>query len=154
MYAVLRAIAAGAAAIFLPLTASAQDRAAQVRGYLEHGMAPHESAGYAGDPTVPVLVAPLSLDAAFIWPVYLREGVDYRVYGACDDNCRDLDMEIYAADGRLSARDVARDDTPFVQITPTSTGRHYVRLWLYACDADACVVAARVVSRRAAASEP
>jgi hypothetical protein len=154
MYAVLRAIAAGAAVGILPLSASAQDLAAQVRGYLEHGMDVHESAGFDREHTVPDLVAPLSLDGPRLWPVYLREGVRYRVYGACDDNCGDLDLELYASDGRLVARDVAPNDTPFVEITPGATGRHYVRLWLYACEAATCHVAARVVSSTAAAAEP
>jgi hypothetical protein len=55
-------------------------------------------------------------------------------------------MEIYGADGRFVERDVARDDTPFVQITPLQTGRHYVRIWLYACAAEPCFIGARVVS--------
>jgi hypothetical protein len=135
------------AAVVWAGAASAQDGAALAWAYLGHGMAAHESAGYARDRTVPDLAAPLSLDSPFLWPIYLREGVTYRVYAACDDNCSDLDLEIYAANGRLAGRDVARNDTPFVEITPSATGRHYVRLWLYACDARICHVAARVVAR-------
>jgi hypothetical protein len=63
-----------------------------------------------------------------------------------DDACADLDMGIYGADGALVERDNAGDDTPFVQITPTQSGRHFVRLWLYACAAETCAIAARVTS--------
>lgn len=124
----------------------AQDQSRRVRAYLEHGMDAHESAGYERDRSVPDFIAPLELDRPHVWSVFLREGVHYRVYGACDDACSDLDMEIYGADGRLIERDVNRDDTPFVQLTPAQTGRHYVRVWLYACAAQSCYAAARVVS--------
>ncbi len=124
--------------------ALAQDT--RVRGYLEHGMAVHETAGYARDLTIPDLELPMRLDRPHLWSIYLDEGVNYRVFAACDDACSDLDMEIYGADGALVERDNARDDTPFVQITPTQTGRHFVRLWLYACAAESCAIAARVVS--------
>lgn len=129
-----------------PAGASAQEAARQARGYLEAGIAAHAEHGYAVERTVPELVVPLELDSAYVWSVYLREGMNYRVYGACDNYCSDLDMEIYAADGLLADRDIATDDTPFVQITPTQTGRAYVRLWLYACSTEPCTIAARVVS--------
>lgn len=134
--------------------AAAQDYDRQVRGYLEHGLAAHAVEGYAPERTVPDLIVPLQLDRPFLWSVFLRQGVAYRVYGACDDNCSDLDMEIYGADGRLVDRDAAPDDTPYVQLTPSETGRHYVRLWLYACTAGSCYVAARVVSGGQPAPRP
>jgi hypothetical protein len=118
----------------------------QVRGYLEHGMAPHAALGYASDPSNADIVEPLELDGPYLWSVYLRAGDNYRIYGACDIDCRDLDMEIYGADGRLADRDIATDDVPYVQITPTESGRHYVRLWLYDCSDEPCFVAARVVT--------
>jgi hypothetical protein len=118
----------------------------RVRNYLEHGMAVHAAAGYVRERTIPDLETPLRLDHPHLWSIELNEGVNYRVYGACDDACADLDMEIYGADGALVERDSARDDTPFVQITPTQSGRHFVRLWLYACAAESCAVAARVMS--------
>lgn len=126
--------------------ASAQEAARQVQAYLEGGMAAHTALGYAFDPTEPDLTTPLEIGGAYLWSVYLREGVNYRVYGACDNACSDMDMEIYANDGRLADRDIATDDTPFVQITPTRSGRAYVRLWVYACSTEPCYVAARLLS--------
>lgn len=140
-----RALSAGlAVAAWGAPNALAQDM--RVRGYLEHGMAVHAAAGYARDETIPDLETPMRLDQPHLWSIYLNQGVNYRIYGACDDACADLDMEAYGADGAWIARDAARDDTPFVQITPTQSGRHFVRLWLYACAAETCAVAARVMS--------
>ncbi len=127
-----------------------QNGSVQVRAYLENGMAAHRGLGYSRDVGNPDVVVALRLDHPFIWPVYLTRGVTYRAYGACDDNCSDLDMEIYNAAGDLADRDAAANDTPYVQITPTQTGRAYVRAWLYACRNQPCYVGLRLVSGGAA----
>lgn len=142
--------ALGAVFVIAASSAAAQDRAAQVRAYLENGMAVHRGIGYSRDPGNPDVIVPLRLDHPFIWPVYLTRGVTYRAYGACDDACSDLDMEIYDAAGNLADRDTAANDTPYVQITPTQTGRAYVRVWLYACSGEPCTVGLRLVSGGAA----
>lgn len=148
MGAFVRMLCAGliGAAISAPPASAQEDYEAQARAYLEAGMGPHQALGYAPDESNLDLLVPLRLDGPYLWSVYLREGVVYRVYGACDNDCSDLDMEIYGADGYLADRDVATDDVPYVQITPTRSGRHYVRIWLYACAAEPCYTAARVVS--------
>jgi hypothetical protein len=117
----------------------------QVRAYLENGMGAHAALGYRRDQSNADIVVPLQLERPYLWSVYLREGITYRVYGACDNDCSDLDMEIYGADGHLADRDVATDDVPYVQVTPRQTGRHYVRIWLYQCSTAPCYAGARVV---------
>jgi hypothetical protein len=133
------------AAFFAKPAAAQNDFERQVRGYLENGMGAHASLGYRRDQSNADILVPLELESPYLWSVYLREGVNYRVYGACDNDCSDLDMEIYSTDGRLADRDVATDDAPYVQITPARSGRAYVRIWLYACSAEPCYMAARVV---------
>lgn len=118
----------------------------QARSYLEAGMDVHAAHGYRRDTSVNDLLAPLMLERPRIWAVRLRQGVNYRVYGACDNDCSDIDMEIYDTNGELADRDVATNDTPYVQITPSHTGLHFVRLWVFACETEPCYAAARVVS--------
>lgn len=118
----------------------------QVRSYLEAGLDAHAALGYRADRSVNDLLAPLMLERPKIWPVRLRQGVNYRIYGACDNDCSDIDMEIYDTDGELVDRDVATNDTPYVQITPSHTGLHFVRLWVFACQTEPCYAGARVVS--------
>ena len=153
MRGLLQAFVAAALALAgLTSAAAARDSDEQrVRGYLEHGMQRHAALGFVADTMVPDLLTPLHLDRPYLWSVYLVEGTTYRIYGACDDDCADLDMEVYGNDGNLADRDTARDDTPYVQITPPRSGRVYVRLWLYACRAERCMVTARVVSGGVAA---
>jgi hypothetical protein len=131
--------------LFATPAAAQNDFERQVRAYLENGMSVHAALGYRRDRSNMDVVAPLELESPYLWSVYLREGVNYRVYGACDNDCSDLDMEIYGADGHLADRDVSTDDVPYVQITPTRSGRHFVRIWLYACGAEPCYIGARVV---------
>jgi hypothetical protein len=126
--------------------APVQNAPVQARAALEAGMTPHAARGYRADRGQADLITPLRLDAGFLWPVRLRRGVAYRVYGACDADCSDLDMEIYDADGLLVERNDAVDATPFVQIRPARAGTYYVRLWLADCVAEPCFVGARVVS--------
>jgi len=140
------ALVASLALALCTTNAAAQtDYAAQVRTYLDNGAAPHRALGFAPDLGTPDIVVPLTLDHPYLWSVYMRAGETYRVYGACDDDCSDLDMEIYGPDGTLADRDTTRNDTPYVQITPAHAGRVYVRIWLYACGAEPCYVAARVL---------
>lgn len=138
------------AAVLLALSAasaSAQDDfEGQARSYLEAGMERHAALGYQRERGIADLAAPLRLNSPRLWEINLRAGINYRVYGACDNDCTDLDMEIYGNDGELADRDAASDDTPYVQITPARSGRHYVRLWVYSCQNEPCYAAARVVS--------
>lgn len=145
MRSLFRAVFTGFALLATPVLAQEADYANQVRGYLEYDMAAHAPLGYQRDRGGPEVVVPLELGSPYLWAVTLRAGVNYRIYGACDDDCTDLDMEIYDASGRLADRDVAADDKPYVQITPERTGPHYVRMWLYACDAEPCFSGARVI---------
>jgi hypothetical protein len=146
MRKVLKFLGAGAMAAALSMvSASAQDFESQVRTYLDASAPTHASRGYSRVSGINDVVVPLTIEGAYLFPVNLRAGVNYRAFGVCDDDCTDVDMEVYGADGQLVDRDIALDDTPFVQITPTQTGRAYVRIWLANCTTEPCYVAARVV---------
>lgn len=136
-----------ALACFGAASAAAQetDYEAQVRSYLDAGLEAHTTHGYHRERNAEV-IAPLAANDGHLWQLNLRAGVNYRVYGACDNDCSDLDMEIYGADGALVDRDVATDDTPYVQITPQRSGPAYVRFWVYACQQEPCYAGARLVS--------
>lgn len=121
-------------------------RMAQARAALETGMTRHAAHGFHRERAMADNIQALATNSGFIWPVTLRAGVSYRIYGACDSKCSDLDLEIYGADGKLADSDTGGDTTPYVQVTPTQTGTHYVRFWIFSCDEDPCVAAVRIVS--------
>lgn len=129
-----------------PAVAQDGDFDAQVRSYLDAGMAPHASRGYRRDNTNQDVIAPLTLNSGGqVAILNLRRGQNYRVYGACDNDCSDLDLEIYDSEGAFVERDVALDDVPFVQIAPTESGRYVARFWVAACAAEPCYSGIRVV---------
>lgn len=148
MRAVLKMMAMLAAFAFcasVPAAAQQQDFTAQVSGYLDNGMAPHAALGYSVDRRNHDMIAPLRTGRAQLFTVLLLRGENYRIYGACDQDCSDVDMEIYDFDGAMADQDVRLDDTPYVQITPRRSGRAYVRIWPASCQQEPCYVGVRVL---------
>lgn len=143
----MRAIFGALCALALAVPSASAQGLSDVRAYLEAGMAVHAARGYAQDRTEPdrVFVSRERGDP-HLWSIYLVAGQNYRVYGACDNQCSDMDMEIYGNDGALVDRDSATNDTPYVQITPSISGRAYVRLWAFQCDPGPCAMAVRLMS--------
>lgn len=147
------AFGALAALLVLAAPAAAQTRAnaadyqGQVRTYLTDQARKHTAEGFRHDTSVPDFIRPLRLDGGVIWPVALRRGATYRVFAVCDNDCSDVDMELYDAAGGYVGRDVAVNDTPYVEITPAADGVVYARIWLAACEAEPCYIGARVYRR-------
>lgn len=64
----------------------------------------------------------------------------YFVYGACDDDCYDIDLLGEDRDGDLVDLDDEDDDIPLLIILPGETGRSLtVTLDMAGCDTDVCV---------------
>lgn len=123
------------------------DYQGQVRNYLSQQSGKHTSEGFRPDTTVPDMIRPLRMEGGVIWPVQLRRGVTYRVFAVCDNDCSDVDLEVYDAAGAFVGRDVAVNDTPYVEITPAADGVAYARVWLAACESEPCYVGARLYRR-------
>ena len=75
----------------------------------------------------------------------LRRGVSYRVIGACDNECNDMDIEVLDPAGAVIASDVTPTDFPAVNLTPAADGRYTVRFILKTCTIAPCFVGARVL---------
>ncbi len=81
------------------------------------------------------------------WQVELAGGHAYRIVGACDDDCSNLDIELIdVATGGVVASDMLEDDFPVVDFTPQSDGRYIVRLLMQSCSVAPCFAGARVLS--------
>lgn len=64
----------------------------------------------------------------------------YWVYGACDEDCTDIDMMASDASGEMVATDVEDDDVPVLLIEPGSAGdRLTVSIGMAGCDTEVCV---------------
>jgi hypothetical protein len=75
---------------------------------------------------------------------HLEAGIPYLVMATCDEDCSDLDLELYDAEGNLLAYDDAVDPTPMVTFTPEVSGPYTVDVIMYACSVPACYQAVDV----------
>ena len=81
------------------------------------------------------------------WQVDLVGGTTYRIVGACDDDCSNLDLELIdVTTGGVVASDMLQDDFPVVDFTPQANGRYIVRLLMQACTVAPCFAGARVLT--------
>jgi hypothetical protein len=81
------------------------------------------------------------------WQVDLVGGTPYRLVGACDDDCANLDMELIdASTGGVVASDMLQDDFPVVDFTPQANGHYIVRLLMQSCGVAPCFAGARVLT--------
>lgn len=76
----------------------------------------------------------------------LSAGTKYVFIGACDVDCRDLDLGLTEG-GSLLVSDTAHDDFPVLEFTPTRTGSYMLVASMVRCSAEPCRYAAGVFAR-------
>jgi|GEM_PF-926779 len=76
------------------------------------------------------------------WLVFnLDEDKSYFVYGACDDDCSDIDLTAEDGDGHQVDSDEQDDDAPVLLISSGEAGDElHVRASMATCEADVCVL--------------
>ena len=68
----------------------------------------------------------------------LTKGATYAIIGVCDEDCSDIDLELYDANGNSISVDRADDDYPIVRVTPAWTGQFSLEVDMYNCSASYC----------------
>lgn len=76
----------------------------------------------------------------------LQGGRTYAIIGVCDNDCHDLDFDLYDNDDNLLESDHADDDYPFVQITPAWTDTFTLNVIMYNCKTEPCYYGVGVFS--------
>jgi hypothetical protein len=71
-------------------------------------------------------------------PLPLREGVDYRITGACDNQCENLDLALQAPDGTRVAQDRLEDAIPVLEYTAPVGGEYRLSVDMVTCTAEPC----------------
>lgn len=99
---------------------SAEERAQLenlIKGYLDHA---HQqlAQGMRPAPGLGDHIVGLQPGRDDRWQVNLSGGTAYRIVGACDNECSNVDIELIGADGRVVAGDLLPDDMPVVNVTP------------------------------------
>ncbi len=77
----------------------------------------------------------------------LRGGTSYAMVGVCDEDCSDIDLEIYDSNGNLVDSDTTGNDTPVVTVTPRWTDRFYIKVNMASCSTSPCYYGVGVFGR-------
>ncbi len=70
--------------------------------------------------------------------VTLHAGTAYALVGVCDNDCHDLDLVLYDADGNEVDADRKTDDTPIVVASPGETERYRLKVIMVNCATSPC----------------
>jgi hypothetical protein len=63
----------------------------------------------------------------------------YRIDGACDIDCSDIDLQVYDTDGELLFEDTASDDLPQLAFDTDGAVSFVVAIRMVACATETCV---------------
>lgn len=80
------------------------------------------------------------------YQVNFTSGLSYRIIGACDQECSNLDIELLDNTGSVVASDMLPDDFPVVNFTAPANGRYTVRILMQACTLAPCYAGARFLA--------
>ncbi len=97
------------------------------------------AAGYGGySLTHEPLIGDLGDGGEDVITLNLRRGVTYAILGVCDEDCRDIDLELYDDNGNLVSFDIETDDLPVVRVTPRWNARFVIRVYMANCSNAPC----------------
>jgi len=109
----------------------------QVQGYLARLSENAQKSGFKRVVAGPVFGS-LDDDAEGSHDMTVSGGTQYVLFGACDNDCTDLDLLIYDGDGDLVRRDVATDDRPVLIFTPRNSGKYRIEVVMATCSDEPC----------------
>jgi hypothetical protein len=132
------AVAIGIALAFLTPPAHAQENQwrGQVEGYLKQKSKRLSDQGY--EQTHETQIGSLRDDENESFTLTLHSGTSYALVGVCDNDCTDVDLVLYDADGNQVDSDVETDDVPIVTVRPAETMRYRVKVMMATCKTNPC----------------
>jgi hypothetical protein len=133
-------------ALVVPAThASAQSYARTVWEQLDRAYTTASGNGYT---TRNYILGRLDQGDTDTWSLTLYSGNDYKVVGACDGDCRDVDLFVEDDDGRTVGSDESRDDTPIVNVHINNTGTYKFKVKMYDCKENPCYYGISIFFKR------
>jgi plasmid maintenance system killer protein len=84
---------------------------------------------------------------ALTFGITLRANTAYKIIGACDNDCTDLDFYLYDENNNEISRDASADSMPIATVTPEWTGRFKLKVKMFACRSDPCFMGVSIVGR-------
>ena len=86
----------------------------------------------------------LNNDATESILVNLTAGTRYALAGVCDQDCTDVDLQIFSSDGTKIGEDLATDDKPVVVFNAAYTGQYRVKVLMATCNTNPCYYGVQV----------
>jgi hypothetical protein len=80
----------------------------------------------------------LNQDQEIRFPVELTAGMDYEMFGVCDNDCDDMDLVIFDPSGAEVDSDVLSDAVPMVAFVPEESGAYRVAAIMVSCTLEPC----------------
>jgi len=141
------AVLAGAVMLVAPQTAVAQS--SQWDSQVEEQLASTGQlfSAHGFEPTHDTYTGTLRTSEFEYLTVTLHAGTRYALVGMCDTDCRELDLELYNADGREVEADREPNDAPLVAASPDVTQQYRLKVIMSTCSASPCYYGIGVYSR-------
>ena len=117
-----------------PTTGQAQEHADLVWKQLTTAFTTVAKDGYG---SLNYVVGRINDDATDSWTLNFEKGKTYKIVGACDRDCKDLDIEILDGSDVIT-KDVLVDDAPVVSFSPKTSGSLRVKVTMVDCSDNPC----------------
>jgi hypothetical protein len=118
----------------------------QVQGYLNRLASNARGQGFNRNAAGPVY-GHLNNGASATHQMTVSGGNAYVLFGACDNDCRDVDLKIFDTSGNMIMQDVAVDDTPVLTFTASSSGSYRVEVVMANCNRNPCYYGVQLMAR-------
>ena len=127
-------------------TGTSGNYTAQVQGYLDHLETNAMNQGFRRRAAGPVFGS-LDRGSRESHEMTVSGGTSYVLFGACDNDCTDVDLRIHDTNGNMIMQDVAADDRPVLLFTARSSGRYRVDVVMASCSANPCRYGVQLMAR-------
>jgi hypothetical protein len=136
MHRVVVAVTVALAFVAKPALAQENRWREQVENQLKNAAKTLRDKGY--DQTHETQIGSLHDNENDSFTLTLHSGTSYALVGVCDNDCKDIDLVLYNADGDQVDSDIQNDDVPIVQVTPRETQRYRVKVIMADCRTSPC----------------
>ena len=123
-----------AAMVARPTTAQAQEHADLVWKQLTTAFTTVQKDGYGSRNYI---VGRMNDDVNDSWTLNFEKGMSYKIVGACDRDCKDLDIEILDGSDVIT-KDILVDDAPVVSFQPKASGSLRIKVSMVDCSDNPC----------------
>ena len=137
----LLALAIGVA-VSTDATAQGNQYQQQIQNQINQASTLVKSQGYNPDRTP--MMGSLNDDAEESVMINLNAGMHYAMVGVCDNDCTDVDLQLFGGDSTKLAEDVDTDDKPVLQFVAPYTGQYRMKVLMPSCNQNPCYYGVQV----------